>query len=165
MIALGKVQDEHIADFVRDALVPRFREEPISPLLGGLLAEIVRDDLHHGVVDLALDELHRWVVENPETFIEVLSERAPWWAPPRLNEAVTARLHLEAVKWLDDIRGDPQHHAREALGLDAGPAGPGPALRSRRRRPARNGSRSGCWTIRRCWRPESRCGMRCDAHS
>ena len=115
VIALGKVKDEHIADFVRDALVPRFREEPIAPLLGGLLAEIVRDDLHHGVVDLALDELHRWVVENPETFIDVLSERAPWWAPPRLNEAVTTRLHLEAVRWLDDIRNDPQHHAREAL--------------------------------------------------
>ena len=115
VIALGKVQDEHIADFVRDALVPRFREEPISPLLGGLLAEIVRDDLHHGVVDLTLDELHRWLVENPETFIDVLSERAPWWAPPRLNEAVTTRLHLEAVRWLEDIRSDPQHHAREAL--------------------------------------------------
>ena len=38
-IALGKVRDEHIASLVNDALVPRFREEPISPLLGGLLAE------------------------------------------------------------------------------------------------------------------------------
>ncbi|MGL5824270.1 MAG: DUF445 domain-containing protein [Nocardioides sp.] len=115
VIALGKVTDDHISDFVREALVPRFREEPIAPLLGGLLAEIVRDDLHHGVVDLTLDELHRWLVENPVTFIDVLSERAPWWAPPRLNEAVAARLHTEAVRWLADIRSDPAHHAREAL--------------------------------------------------
>src|SRR4051812_42464797 len=55
-IGLGKVRDDHIADFVTEALVPRFREEPISPLLGGLLAEVVRDDLHQGLVDLALRE-------------------------------------------------------------------------------------------------------------
>ncbi len=115
VIALGKVKDEHVADFVSEALVPRFREEPIAPLLGGLLTEILRDDLHHGVVDLALDELYRWLVANPDTFAEVLGERAPWWSPPRLNEAVTGRLHFEAVRWIEDIRADPRHHAREAL--------------------------------------------------
>ena len=36
-IALGKVRDEHIEELVDDVLVPRFREEPIAPLLGGLL--------------------------------------------------------------------------------------------------------------------------------
>ena len=36
-IALGKVRDDHIESLVRDALTPRFREEPIAPLLGGLL--------------------------------------------------------------------------------------------------------------------------------
>src|SRR3954463_1152395 len=39
-IGLGKVRDEHIADFVSDALIPRFREEPIAPLAGGLLGEV-----------------------------------------------------------------------------------------------------------------------------
>jgi uncharacterized membrane-anchored protein YjiN (DUF445 family) len=114
-IALGKVRDDHVADLVTEALVPRFREEPISPLLGSMLMEVLRDDLHHGVVDLALTELHRWLLDNPETFSTVLAERAPWWAPPRLNEAVTGRLHIEAVRWLEDIRDDPDHHAREAL--------------------------------------------------
>jgi uncharacterized membrane-anchored protein YjiN (DUF445 family) len=115
VIALGKVRDEHIADLVTEAFVPRFREEPIAPLLGSLLTEVVRDDLHHGVVDLALEEMHRWLVHNGDTFIEVLTERAPWWAPPRLNEAVTQRLHLEAIRWIADIRDNPDHHAREAL--------------------------------------------------
>ena len=36
-IALSKVRDEHIESLVRDAFTPRFREEPIAPLLGGLL--------------------------------------------------------------------------------------------------------------------------------
>jgi uncharacterized membrane-anchored protein YjiN (DUF445 family) len=114
-IALGKVTDEHIAGFVQDALVPRFHEEPISPLLGGLLEEVVRDDLHQGLVDLAIDEVASWLVKHPDTFAEVLEERAPWWAPPRLNDAVTRRVHRELVDWLLDIRRDPDHHARQAL--------------------------------------------------
>src|SRR5262245_53624542 len=115
VIGLGRVRDDHIVELVQDVLVPRFRDEPVSPILGSLLTEVVRDDLHHGLVDLALEELQRWLEENPETFTEVLSERAPWWAPPRLNEAVTARIHTEVIRWVADIRDDPHHHAREAL--------------------------------------------------
>ena len=114
-MGLAKVRDEHVADLVESVMVPRFREEPIAPLLGTFVVEVVRDDLHHGVVDLALEEMHRWLVNNPDTVQQVLSERAPWWAPPRLNEAVTGRLHLEAVRWIGDIRDDPHHHARAAL--------------------------------------------------
>ena len=114
-IALSRVSDDHIVELVESVLVPRFREEPIAPLLGTFVVEVVRDDLHHGVVDLALEELHRWLVQNPDTFAAVLSERAPWWAPPRLNEAVTTRIHTEAIRWLADIRDDPRHHARAAL--------------------------------------------------
>ncbi len=46
---------------------------------------------------------------------EVLGERAPWWAPDRLNEAVTTRIHVEMVRWVGDIRSDPRHRARQAL--------------------------------------------------
>ena len=28
-----------------------------------------------------VEELHRWLVQNPETFTDVLSARAPWWTP------------------------------------------------------------------------------------
>jgi uncharacterized membrane-anchored protein YjiN (DUF445 family) len=114
-IALNRVRDEHVEGLIRDALVPRFHEEPISPLLGSLLEEAVRDDLHHGLVDLAIEELYRWLVANPETVAEVLGERAPWWAPPRLNDAVISRVHRELIRWVEDIRDDPRHHARKAL--------------------------------------------------
>ena len=114
-IGLGKVRDEHIADFVTEALIPRFREEPIAPLAGGLLAEVVRDGVHHSLVDLTVDELRRWLVEHPETFAEVLEQRAPWWAPPRLNDVVTRRLHTELLGWLEEIRNDPGHQARQAF--------------------------------------------------
>ena len=114
-IGIGRIRDEHIVDLVESVLVPRFRDEPISPILGSFVVEAVRDDLHHGLVDLALEELHGWLLVNHDTFTEVLSERAPWWAPPRLNEAVTTRIHAESLRWLADIRADPRHRAREAL--------------------------------------------------
>ena len=56
-----------------------------------------RDNAHHGLVDLALEEAHRWLAHNEETFAEIVGERAPWWAPAAVNERVTHRLHLEVV--------------------------------------------------------------------
>ncbi len=114
-IGLRKLRDQHVRSMVEDVLIPRFKAEPISPVAGGLLQEIVADNAHHGLVDLALEEGHRWLVHNQETFSDVIGERAPWWAPDRLNEVVTARLHLEAIRWVADIRRDPEHHARLAL--------------------------------------------------
>ncbi len=114
-IGLRRMRDADVAAVVEDVLIPRFMAEPISPVAGGLLQEIVADNAHHGLVDLVLEEGHRWLVHNQETFSEVIGERAPWWAPERLNEAVTSRLHLEAVRWVADIRRDPHHHARQAL--------------------------------------------------
>ncbi|GAA1791658.1 DUF445 domain-containing protein [Nocardioides hankookensis] len=115
VIGLGRIRDDHVEELVRDVLVPRFHEEPIAPLIGSLLEETIRDDLHHGLVDLTLDELHGWLVANPDVVAEILGERAPWWAPTRLNDAVISRLHRELVSWVDDIRHDPRHHARIAL--------------------------------------------------
>jgi len=114
-LGLRRMRDEDVSSVVREVLIPRFMEEPISPVAGGLLQEIVKDNAHHGLVDLALEEGHRWLVHNQETFADVIGERAPWWAPDRLNEVVTTRIHLEAVRWLADIRRDPHHHARLAL--------------------------------------------------
>ncbi|MBE7323579.1 DUF445 domain-containing protein [Nocardioides sp. Y6] len=114
-LGLAKVRDEHVVELVTHGLIPRFRDEPIAPLAGSLLTEVVRDGVHNGLVDLGVVELHRWLVENPDTFEEVLAERAPWWAPQRVSEFVTARAHIEALRWLEDIRDDPHHHAREAL--------------------------------------------------
>ena len=114
-IGLARVRDEDMVALVQDALLPRFLEEPISPVAGSLLKEILHDQAHHGLVDLALQEGYRWLTENERTFTEVVGERAPWWSPPALNDRVTHRLHHEVVAWVADIRDDPRHHARAAL--------------------------------------------------
>ncbi len=114
-LGLQRMRDESVAEIVEEAVIPRLREEPISPIAGSLLGEVVRDKAHYGLVDLALGEFHRWLTDNPETFARVLSERAPWWAPQQVNELVITRVHREALKWVLEIRDNPDHQARIAL--------------------------------------------------
>jgi len=114
-LALSRIRDEDMVALIQEALIPRFVAEPVSPVAGSLLEEVVRDGAHHGLVDLVLDEAHRWLTHNEETFVEVVAERAPWWSPPAVNDRVTHRLHVEAVSWVEDIARDPHHHVRLAL--------------------------------------------------
>ena len=114
-IGLAKVRHQDLVALIEEALLPRFRAEPVSPVAGSLLQEIVRDGAHHGLVDLALEEAHRWLSENQQTFVEIVAERAPWWSPSAVNDRVTHRIHLEVVAWVEDILQDPYHHARGAL--------------------------------------------------
>jgi uncharacterized membrane-anchored protein YjiN (DUF445 family) len=114
-IGLSRVRDADLAALVEEALLPRFLEEPISPVAGSLLQEVVRDGAHHGLVDLALEEARDWLVQNEDTFTDIVAERAPWWSPTAVNDRVTHRIHVELVAWIDDIRDDPYHHARSAL--------------------------------------------------
>jgi uncharacterized membrane-anchored protein YjiN (DUF445 family) len=114
-MGLERMRDEAVAEIVEEAVIPRLREEPISPIAGSLLGEVVRDKAHYGLVDLALGEFHRWLTENPETFARVLAERAPWWAPHQVNDLVITRMHKEALKWVSEIRDNPTHQARIAL--------------------------------------------------
>ena len=112
---LERLSPSAVTQLLEEAILPRLREEPISPIAGSFLSEVVKDGAHHGLVDLGVTELHRWLQENSETFATMIEERAPWWAPHRVNDLVIKRLHQEAVAWLEDIRDTPYHHARLAL--------------------------------------------------
>jgi uncharacterized membrane-anchored protein YjiN (DUF445 family) len=114
-LALNRLRDSDVESLVAEVLLPKLVGEPISPIAGNLLSEVLRDNAHHGLVDLVLEEGEHWLIHNQDTFAAVIGERAPWWAPDRLNDLVTDRVHLEAVRWLGDIRADPEHRARKAL--------------------------------------------------
>ncbi|MCW2756066.1 MAG: hypothetical protein JWQ32_3477 [Marmoricola sp.] len=114
-VGLRRLRDADVESLVAEVLLPRLIEEPISPIAGNLLSEVLADNAHYGLVDLALEEGYHWLVHNQETFTSVLGERAPRWVPERVNELVTDRVHLEAIHWVADIRADPHHRARGAL--------------------------------------------------
>ena len=112
---LVRIKDADVADFMNQVVVPRFMEEPISPIVGRLLQEVVEDRAHTRLVDLVLEEAGDWLENNESTFHDVVVERAPWWAPDAVNERVIRRLHLELVRWIEEIRRDPLHRSRMAL--------------------------------------------------
>jgi len=112
---LHHLDDEDVSDLLVGELLPRLAQEPLAEVTGELLAEVVAEGAHHGLVDLAVDEAHSWLVDNRESFAEIVLTRAPWWTPDWLDERVVHRLHRELVAWVRDIRDDPDHHARRAL--------------------------------------------------
>ncbi|MEJ7743651.1 MAG: DUF445 domain-containing protein [Nocardioidaceae bacterium] len=112
---LKRIHDDEVAAIIETEIIPRLVDEPLSELSGRLLGEVVEEGAHHGLVDLALVEAHRWLSSNTEQVAAVLSTRAPWWTPQWLDEKVTERLQLEALAWIADIRDDPDHDARRAF--------------------------------------------------
>ncbi len=112
---LNRITDADVEALVRDVLVPKLGAEPLGPAVGQMLTEIVADRAHLGLVDLVLDELHRWLVSNELEVTQIVEQRAPWWTPQWVDEKVASRLHLEAVRWIDDVRADPHHRARGAF--------------------------------------------------
>jgi uncharacterized membrane-anchored protein YjiN (DUF445 family) len=112
---LSRVQDEDVESLIATELLPRLAEEPLAPVVGQVLGEVVEEQAHHGLVDLVLDEAHRWLRLNEQTVSEIIRTRAPWWTPTWLDEKVAARLQHEVMAWITDIRDDPEHRARRAL--------------------------------------------------
>lgn len=113
---LKRIRNDEVRAVLEVVVLPRLEREPIGPLAGSLLEQFVNDGAHQDVIDLAVDELTAWLVENQRTFEALLVERAPSWTPDWLNAIVTDRVHEEAVAWLRDIRADPNHQARAAIG-------------------------------------------------
>jgi uncharacterized membrane-anchored protein YjiN (DUF445 family) len=114
-VALRSLRDDDVTEFVEQALLPRLVDEPMSPLAGHLLASVVEDGAHHGLVDLVTVECHQWLRDNPETVARVVGARAPWWSPRWVDEIVIDRIHAEVLAWLADVRDHKDHPARAAL--------------------------------------------------
>jgi uncharacterized membrane-anchored protein YjiN (DUF445 family) len=97
-VVLPKLQDADVTAFLEGAVLPRFADEPLSPIVGHLVASVVDDGAHHALFDLAVVEAHGWLRDNRETLADVVD-----------------RIHREALSWLSDVRDDPRHPARLAL--------------------------------------------------
>lgn len=114
-VGLARVKDEDVKALLDDFLLPRLAREPIAPIAGTLLDGIVEDGVHHGLVDLTLEHLQAWLLENPDSFATVMGERAPWWSPPWVDGKVISWTYKQVVDWLDDIRANTRHPARVAF--------------------------------------------------
>jgi len=112
---LSFIKETDVAAVIEQAVFPRLADEPLSPAVGQLLAEVLADRAHDGVVDLVLDELGRWLAEHDDEVSAIIEERAPDWTPEWLDRRVSRWLHKQVVRWIDEITTDPDHAARRAL--------------------------------------------------
>jgi uncharacterized membrane-anchored protein YjiN (DUF445 family) len=113
--ALSHVRESDVAAVIQEALIPRLKEEELSPVVGQLLDEILRDDAHRGLVDLAVDELSRWLDHNHDEVAALIENRAPSWTPQWLDKRVSTWVHEQVVEFVAEIGRTPDHNARLAL--------------------------------------------------
>lgn len=113
--ALSHVRESDVAAIIQEALIPRLQEEQLSPVVGQLLEEVLRDDAHRGLVDLAVDELARWLRENQAEVANLIERRAPSWTPQWLDKRVASWVHDQVVDFVSEIARTPDHNARITL--------------------------------------------------
>lgn len=113
--ALDRVGGPDLQQFIEATLLPRVREEPLSPLAGNLLEQVVQDRAHHGLVDIGFRELHAWLAAHPGDVHRIIGARAPWWSPNWVDDMVIGRIYTELVTWSQEVAADPQHSIRRAL--------------------------------------------------
>lgn len=112
---LAVLRDEDVQTVLEQTLVHRLAARPWGPPAGRLLAEVVKDGTHHRVVDLGVDALLEWLVDNRETVHDLVIEQAPAWSPPFVDEAIAGRVHRELLRVATEVQGDPHHRVRQAI--------------------------------------------------
>jgi uncharacterized membrane-anchored protein YjiN (DUF445 family) len=113
--ALGVLRDEDVQDALENVLVQRLATFQVGPPLGATLARIVADGAHHRAVDLVIDNVHTWLVNNQETVERVVMAQAPGWSPRFLDDRVAHRVYVELLRVAGEVQDDPQHPMRRTL--------------------------------------------------
>ncbi|RJK96339.1 DUF445 domain-containing protein [Vallicoccus soli] len=111
----GLLRDEQVVGVLERAALRRLGTTSVAPALGRLLDRVVDDGAHHGLVDLAAERTHDWLVANRESLLDLMTAQAPAWSPRWLDERVSERLYAELVRIAAGVRDDPAHDARGAI--------------------------------------------------
>ncbi|MCB0881895.1 MAG: DUF445 domain-containing protein [Thermoleophilia bacterium] len=114
--ALRNMRDDDAALLLENAVLTPLSERSWSPSAGRLLDRLVDAGGHHRAVDLAIDHLHRWLLDNEERVVGIVLERAPTWTPKWVNERISRHVYDQLVAFVRDVQASPLHKVR--LGLD-----------------------------------------------
>lgn len=106
---------EFARDLAGEHLLPRLAREPLAPLAGRWMEEVLRTGAHTRAVDLVVDEVEAWLTANPAKVQFILRTRAPWWSPHWVDEQVAVRVHAELLAWVRDVQRTPDHRVRASV--------------------------------------------------
>ena len=112
---LNALSDDDVRDLITDLAREHLVEPEWGPPAGVWLEKIVAADAHHGAVDLAVDNIGRWLEANAESFSGLVSRRLPGWVPKLAHRFVDDTVYNEAIKFVHAVQADPAHPARIAI--------------------------------------------------
>ncbi|MCT2086624.1 DUF445 domain-containing protein [Microbacterium enclense] len=112
---LRALSDDDVQGLIEDLAREHLLEPDWGPSVGGWLARVVDAGAHHGAVDLALDNIGVWLGNNRDMFHGLVSRRLPSWVPSLAQRLVDDTVYREAVGFVDAVRADRHHQAREAI--------------------------------------------------
>ncbi|MCR2799399.1 DUF445 domain-containing protein [Microbacterium sp. zg-Y818] len=112
---LRALSDSDVQDLIADVAREHLVEPDWGPSVGGWLARLVDSGAHHGAVDMAADSVGVWLEGNRESFDGLVSSRLPSWVPSMVLRLIDDTLYKEALSFVRDVRGHPDHAARRAI--------------------------------------------------
>ncbi|KAA9085494.1 DUF445 domain-containing protein [Microbacterium radiodurans] len=112
---LNALSDDEVQDLLEDLAREHLLAPSWGPALGGWLDRVVESGGHHGAVDLAIDNIERWLTANRSVFTGLVSRRLPSWVPSVATRLVDDTVYREALTFVGAVRADPDHQARRAV--------------------------------------------------
>jgi uncharacterized membrane-anchored protein YjiN (DUF445 family) len=113
--AIEVLRDDDVRAVLEQALLPRLLEAPVGPPLGRLLTRVVEDRAHEGMLQLAIDQVNRWLAQNEDVVVDAVARQAPAWSPRFVDEAVALRVYREVVRVAGEVQRDPEHPLRRSV--------------------------------------------------
>ena len=113
--ALAVLRDEDVQAVVGEAVTRRAAAQPVAQPIGAMLARIVAEGGHRGVVDLCVVRANSWLVEHRDTVVRTIAEETPGWTPKFIDRQVGVKVYRELLRFSEEVRDDPQHAARGAV--------------------------------------------------
>jgi uncharacterized membrane-anchored protein YjiN (DUF445 family) len=113
--ALAVLRDDDVQAVIGEAVTRRAAAQPVAQPIGRMLARIVAEGGHRGVVDMCVLRAHSWLVEHRDTVIQTIAEETPGWTPKFIDRQVGVKVYRELLRFCEEVRDDPQHAARGAV--------------------------------------------------
>jgi uncharacterized membrane-anchored protein YjiN (DUF445 family) len=107
--------DHDVRATVEFAVMRRLATMDVSQPLGTLLAQVVSDGAHRGLVDVIVDRTWLWLRDNRATVLRTVAGQAPGWSPRFVDDLVAERIYNEIMRVATEVRGDPEHDIRGTL--------------------------------------------------
>ncbi|MFV0525522.1 MAG: DUF445 domain-containing protein [Acidimicrobiales bacterium] len=112
---LRRLSDEDAALIMEHAVLRPLASRPWSPSAGRLLQQLVTEGSHRRLVDLVAAQLHHWLRTNDDRVLSMVANRTPGWMPRWADDRISARVYQEIVRFVDEVRRDPDHAFRHSL--------------------------------------------------